>query len=435
MRHDTVDSTYTCLSYVWGADTTENLRTILVNGREFFVRPNLWDFLDIASRRSARDRNIGTKKDDRTGFDLASASQCLWIDALCIDQDNTRERNHQVQQMGTIYATAERVIAWFGKDDSLRRGFDIVNDPAEWMPNGPFSWHFLTLLSLHVYWQRAWITQETTLARRLFFLAHDEAVNFGTIVELGGLATQTQDWRLVQYKPLYDIHRRSESRTLVENVLHYHDKMCLDSRDKIFSLLSISSDRDQFNVDYNISGFELAKAMCARLNHICMCDTGALRSIFKSQGYNYYNGLTDREARQPCFILRLTPLKRTHGRCDICLNIFAVSYFVMEYDLSTAHVYCLQCSREWRSPEFHLVIARELNVDQSSPWHTLMLFSGGWVENLDGEVTLKHIDNQGNATFHASLSFLLKKDPPGLRYHGRLAPQDYVYPEWQMILP
>jgi FAD/FMN-containing dehydrogenase len=36
----------------------------------------------------------------------------LWIDALCIDQNNNEERGEQVQQMGSIYSKAERVIIW-----------------------------------------------------------------------------------------------------------------------------------------------------------------------------------------------------------------------------------------------------------------------------------------------------------------------------------
>jgi hypothetical protein len=39
----------------------------------------------------------------------------LWIDALCIDQNDDKERGEQVQQMGSIYSKAERVIIWLGE--------------------------------------------------------------------------------------------------------------------------------------------------------------------------------------------------------------------------------------------------------------------------------------------------------------------------------
>jgi hypothetical protein len=43
----------------------------------------------------------------------------LWVDAVCINQHNIEERNHQVEMMADIYGKAERVRVWLGpKDDS-----------------------------------------------------------------------------------------------------------------------------------------------------------------------------------------------------------------------------------------------------------------------------------------------------------------------------
>jgi hypothetical protein len=41
-----------------------------------------------------------------------------WFDALCINQDDTKERNHQVTQMGEIYRRARRVITCLGMADT-----------------------------------------------------------------------------------------------------------------------------------------------------------------------------------------------------------------------------------------------------------------------------------------------------------------------------
>ena len=67
---------YVCLSYTWG--DAEPSHTILVNQKSFKVRRNLWDFLCLARRFKVQDR--------------------LWIDAMCIDQRNILERNHQVNR-------------------------------------------------------------------------------------------------------------------------------------------------------------------------------------------------------------------------------------------------------------------------------------------------------------------------------------------------
>jgi hypothetical protein len=94
LRHGTIGDTYVCLSYVWGE--TEADRLILINNRPVKIRENLWQFL-----HSARLKHI--------------RKWWLWIDAVCINQYNVIERNHQVQQMGRIYMAAARVI-YHGSD-------------------------------------------------------------------------------------------------------------------------------------------------------------------------------------------------------------------------------------------------------------------------------------------------------------------------------
>src|SRR6266536_3278017 len=69
---------------------------ILVNGHQVQVHKNLRALLHI-----------------RTGED-----RCLWIDALCINQADLLERNHQVRLMSRIYGEASHVIAWLGLADN-----------------------------------------------------------------------------------------------------------------------------------------------------------------------------------------------------------------------------------------------------------------------------------------------------------------------------
>ncbi|KAH9217506.1 hypothetical protein DL95DRAFT_251978, partial [Leptodontidium sp. 2 PMI_412] len=37
-----------------------------------------------------------------------------WIDAICIDQNATKERSRQVPRMRELYSTATRVVIWWG---------------------------------------------------------------------------------------------------------------------------------------------------------------------------------------------------------------------------------------------------------------------------------------------------------------------------------
>jgi len=58
-----------------------------------------------------------------------SRTRKIWVDAICIDQSSTTERNHQVALMGEVYKLAKRVLIWLGEGDAeahrvIRRALD-----------------------------------------------------------------------------------------------------------------------------------------------------------------------------------------------------------------------------------------------------------------------------------------------------------------------
>jgi hypothetical protein len=83
---------YTALSYTWGEPWPT--QTILLDGKPFTVRQNLWDFLNQV------------QEVQYDGY--------LWIDALSIDQTSNPERDHQVMIMGAIFSRAAKTIVWLG---------------------------------------------------------------------------------------------------------------------------------------------------------------------------------------------------------------------------------------------------------------------------------------------------------------------------------
>lgn len=104
---------YVALSYEWGSLSSDDPE-ILVDDQLVRVRRNLYNaFIHIR----------GTMRKDH------SISNWIWIDALCIDQSNIQERNHQVQMMGRIYADASLVIAWLGPGgDFAMKTFQRIAD-------------------------------------------------------------------------------------------------------------------------------------------------------------------------------------------------------------------------------------------------------------------------------------------------------------------
>jgi hypothetical protein len=84
---------YEALSYTWGDPQTK--LPLLMHNHRFDVTVNLHAAL-------SRLRNH-------------SMERILWIDALCIDQANQEEKEHQIQSMAKIYGQANRVVVWLGE--------------------------------------------------------------------------------------------------------------------------------------------------------------------------------------------------------------------------------------------------------------------------------------------------------------------------------
>jgi hypothetical protein len=95
----------------------------------------------------------------------------VWIDALCIDQQNRDEQAIQVRLMGHIYNPAKSVAIWLGpmSDQSelavrlLRRvSEDAVS--LEWIRSARTYQGSPALLTLfkREYWKRLWVVQEVS---------------------------------------------------------------------------------------------------------------------------------------------------------------------------------------------------------------------------------------------------------------------------------
>ena len=83
---------FEALSYTWGSDFVGT--PLYLEGGCLPIRQNL-----NAALRSLRQSNQARR---------------LWIDALCINQEDIQERTRQVQYMRLIYKRATCVIVWLG---------------------------------------------------------------------------------------------------------------------------------------------------------------------------------------------------------------------------------------------------------------------------------------------------------------------------------
>ncbi|RMJ06672.1 hypothetical protein CDV36_013732 [Fusarium kuroshium] len=87
------DDKYEALSYTWG--DANDVRSILVNRIHINVTANLKVALQYLRR--------------------PSEPRVLWIDAVCINQNDNQEKLLQIQRMGRIFSSAASVVAWLGE--------------------------------------------------------------------------------------------------------------------------------------------------------------------------------------------------------------------------------------------------------------------------------------------------------------------------------
>ena len=67
----------------------------------------------------------------KTNDERTAASTYIWVDALCINQKDTLEKNHQVAMMNDIYSGAQEVLMWIRFDPmEVDIAFSLLEDQA-----------------------------------------------------------------------------------------------------------------------------------------------------------------------------------------------------------------------------------------------------------------------------------------------------------------
>jgi ankyrin repeat protein len=267
--YDTEDALeYEALSYTWGGSYKSH--EIEVNGGNLEVTENLFKAL----------HHLRYHHQDRI----------LWIDAICIDQDNNKELGHQVQQMGSIYKGAEQVIIWLGQatsDTDLAFNYmqtlemQSLNYACNNWKNSDERWRFLwsnVLLSLkdvhkdarrrgladllsRSWFERVWILQEVANARSARIICGTKSVSARMFAVAPVLEDVVPN---VHCQAVLDIMPGSPRKYSwwdgtrdLRTILHkFQRSQASDPRDNIYALLGISTDRYQNTVlvpDYDKS--------------------------------------------------------------------------------------------------------------------------------------------------------------------------------------
>lgn len=254
------DLNYVALSYEWGPE--EDKKDITVNGSNVTVRWNLWEALKSLRQFQSDRSNVRLFEDDAPQF---------WVDAVCIDQHDEKEKGHQVAMMGRIFRCASHTIAWLGPEadfSALAMGCMSNRELALTVISA------LRKLFNRTYFRRLWIVQEVVLAQKLHFACGQSTVSWQTFADFwDGSETFTfTPWgRWLERLPrqLVDIRKvldeSCDGRQSPQSILTFllqsaHRRYCRDVHDRLFALLGLvqwDSTPFSFEIDYGMRVEEL----------------------------------------------------------------------------------------------------------------------------------------------------------------------------------
>lgn len=265
---------YTALSYVWGDPAF--VRPMICNGKPFKTTKNL----DLALRYLRR----------------TDTAVLLWIDQICINQDDPKEKTQQVILMSKIYQRAWSTVVWLGEEANNSNGaLETISTIAgalqyytdERAPDledfermalpAPESakWFELSDFLSRPWFQRVWVIQEIVLSHNIHFMCGEKCIPWSD-VELFIICMEKHD--LIRYlnssmatqrqisqsacRHIYEIYKLKSyndsfpsQSTLLSLLVEGRRAQATDLRDKVFAVMGMSS--TIINPDYSKGVFDV----------------------------------------------------------------------------------------------------------------------------------------------------------------------------------
>ncbi|KAF7193050.1 Heterokaryon incompatibility protein 6, OR allele [Pseudocercospora fuligena] len=293
---------YQALSYCWGATN--------------FGHKIICDDIAISITQNLHNALSRIRHESKTFY--------LWVDALCINQQDSDEKSRHIGNMLTIYAEAEAVIIWLGENmlDNLpmprAEDLEILTARQDlFTGRHDFRLHdaWFRLQSLHraPWFQRIWVRQEFWAAKSLLVRWNDVAVDWDEFLQATVAADAYTAYRAMGrralpstevpallfedllagfFRPLQEVLLSTDqgdpqdrflqgdaSRTDLRNVLNRATGcLCSNSRDHIYGLLGMSRtllvDRDastsreaRLRVDYRLDAVQVFQDVASYMMH------------------------------------------------------------------------------------------------------------------------------------------------------------------------
>jgi hypothetical protein len=260
----------------------------------------------------------------------------VWIDSICINQNDIEERSIQVRLMNEVYSKAQQVLICLGEStlDSnqamdfvipLRNATEDVSRAAEdpsLVPHelifskGGFddsssSWIALSNLLNRRWFTRIWVVQEVAVAINPVFICGDRAVAWDDLVSVSYLIYKHSLLRYLKNDPdslqstisatkgllslaKMDLVRHTQQqgrqKTLQETLIQLHGFNATDPCDKIFALLGLAADTGEAILDPDYTA--LAEEVYTNTARYLLCRDACILILHKA-GIGYPREYSD----------------------------------------------------------------------------------------------------------------------------------------------
>lgn len=253
---------YYALSYRWSPPTPGTF--LVVDG----IEVNVSDDLALALRAAMRH------------VVPSGAPLIIWVDAICINQQDDFERTFQVAIMNHIYSCCRGTFIWLGAEaDNSGLAIDMINEVSkaydEWyqqimrreiippepspLQKSPRHRSALAPFLSRSYWERLWIVQEVLLSDEKLILCGDGRLDWVDLQKflihqsvyaddevLATLQTVGSSMKnLVQMDKNMNEKRQSLTAklSLLEALVISRNRKCTDPKDHIYGVLGITTTR------------------------------------------------------------------------------------------------------------------------------------------------------------------------------------------------
>jgi len=230
---------FQALSYTWADSAGDDSHSEVI-----FLGPR-WEIFMVTANCKAALRRLRRKDDD-----------CMvWVDAICIDQGNHSERNHQVGLMRRIYSAASEVFVYLGEvSSSSKEAFQRLMWAKKHESIDEKGRQCLSDLFNMRYFHRVWVIQEIANAKSATMHFGGDAVGWSVLEEERLKTLAIHD---IVPKWISSVYLGQDYTicNLSDLLFSTTSSKASDPRDKVFALLGLINDATEFGLiaDYSLT--------------------------------------------------------------------------------------------------------------------------------------------------------------------------------------